>query len=98
MIIRIVELSIQKDKFSFAKKLLADVAPKVRSSPGCSHLRILLDVHNSQRITTYSHWNTEADLNAYRKSDIFINFWTDVKPLFAASARAWTSETLHHLP
>lgn len=98
MIIRIVELSVQKDKLPIAEKLLAEVAPKVRSSPGCTHLRILMDLHNSGRITTYSHWNTEADLNTYRKSEVFKNFWTQVKLLFAVPARAWSSETLHHLP
>ena len=98
MVIRIVELSIQKDKLPFAQKYLAEVAPKVRNSPGCTHLRILMDLHNPGHITTYSHWNTEADLNAYRKSDIFNNFWSQIKPLFEAPARAWSSESLHHLP
>ena len=98
MVIRLVELSIQKDKLPIAKKLLEDVAPKVRNSPGCSHLRILMDLHNPARITTYSHWNTEVDLNTYRNSEIFKNFWTQIKPLFAAPAKAWSSGSLHHLP
>ena len=98
MVIRLVELSIQKDKLSIAKNILADVAPKVRNSPGCRHLRILMDLHNPSRITTYSHWNSEADLNAYRTSDVFKNFWTEIKPLFAVPAKAWSSESLHHLP
>lgn len=98
MVIRLVELSIQKDKLPIAKKLLDDVAPKVRNSPGCTHLRILMDLHKTAHITTYSHWNSEADLNAYRKSDVFKNFWAQIKPLFAVSAKAWSSESLHHLP
>jgi len=98
MIVRIVELSIQEDKIAIAKNLLADVAPKVRNSPGCTHLRILMDIHDSGHVTTYSHWNSEADLNAYRKSEVFKSFWSQIKPLFAVPAKAWSSRTLHHLP
>lgn len=98
MIVRIVELSIREDKMVIAKSLLAEVAPKVRSSPGCSHLRILIDLHKSGHVTTYSHWSSEADLNAYRHSDIFKDFWAQIKPLFALPAKAWSSQTLHYLP
>ena|SRR5690554_3349467 len=98
MVIRIVELSIQKEKFSLAKKYLAEVAPKVRNSKGCTHLRIVIDLHEAGHVTTYSHWNSEDDLNAYRKSEVFINFWSQIKPLFDRPARAWSSRTLHDLP
>lgn len=98
MIVRIVELDIDPEKMALANELLREVAPKVRSMPGCSHLEILRGVHNKSRITTYSHWDAESDLNAYRDSETFITFWKSIKPLFQAKARAWSSERLIHKP
>ena len=98
MVIRIVELHIQKDKLENVKLLLAEVAPKVRGMAGCTHLNILEDLYNSGHITTYSYWETEADLNAYRNSEVFKTFWAAIKPLFELPARAWSSDSLHYLP
>ncbi len=98
MIIRIVEIDIQKGKMQLASELLADVAPKVRAMAGCSHLHILADLNKSTHITTYSYWHSEADLNAYRHSTTFKAFWEQIKPLFASPAKAWSSESLHYLP
>lgn len=98
MIVRIVELSIREEELDVAKALLAAVAPRVRSFNGCTHLRILFDIHQPHHITTYSHWNSEDDLNNYRASLVFKDFWGKIKPLFAEAPRAWSSSTLHHLP
>jgi|SRR5690554_411182 len=98
MIIRIVELNIQRDELVKAGSLLEEVSSKVRSMNGCSHLHILEDMHQAGHITTYSHWESEQHLNDYRKSVIFRNFWGAIKPLFASPARAWSSESLHLLP
>src|SRR5690606_21579256 len=98
MIIRIVELNIQKDGLAEARSLLEDVSSKVRNMDGCSHLHILFGIHQPGHITTYSHWTSEQHLNECRKSEVFINFWSAIKPLFSTPARAWSSETLHLLP
>lgn len=98
MIVRLVELTIQEENLPRAKEYLAEVAPKVRGFRGCSFLQILSDIHHPAHITTFSYWSSEEDLNAYRHSDVFKSFWGKIKPLFAASPRAWSSDTLHHLP
>ena len=98
MIVRLVELFIQEDKLDLSRQMLSRVAPKVRQFSGCTKLRIIEDLHNPGHITTYSHWHSEDDLNAYRNSDVFKDFWREIKPLFAERARAWSSTTLHHLP
>lgn len=98
MIIRIVELKINPENLDRARQLLAAVAPKVRGMQGCSHLHILTDIRQSNHITTYSYWDKEEDLNAYRHSEVFKSFWGEIKPLFALPARAWSSNSLHYLP
>lgn len=98
MIVRIVELQIQPEKMPEAQVLLEEVAPKVRAMPGCNYLEILADVHKHGHVTTYSYWDSEADLNTYRDSEVFISFWKSVKTMFAEKARAWSSERLIHKP
>lgn len=94
MIVRIVQLKITPDKISEALKYISEVAPKVRGMEGCTYLEILRDVNNRNAVTTYSHWNSESELNIYRHSGVFITFWGQVKPLFAEPAKAWSSERL----
>jgi quinol monooxygenase YgiN len=94
MIIRIVELSIEPGRLDDAKQLLKEVAPKVRAMKGCSFLEILNDIHDTSHFTTYSYWDSEADLNAYRDSETFMKFWRAIKPHFKAKARAWSSTRL----
>lgn len=98
MIIRIVELKINTENLDKASDLLAEASSKVRGMKGCSHLHILSDIRKTNHITTYSYWDTEADLDAYRHSEVFKSFWGEIKPLFALPARAWSSKTLHYLP
>lgn len=81
-----------------AQELLEVVSTKVRNMDGCSHLHILVDIHQPTHITTYSHWQSEDHLNIYRHSQVFKTFWAAIKPLFATPARAWSSSSLHHLP
>ncbi len=92
MITRIVELQIQAEQIGAAKKLLEDVAPKVRNMPGCRRLEIMFDIHRKGRVTTYSYWESETNLNEYRDSDVFLVFWKAIKPMFSEKARAWSSE------
>ncbi len=98
MIIRIVELEINLEEMESAELLLIEVAPKVRGMAGCSYLEIIQDVHKLSRVTTYSHWDSEEDLNAYRDSEVFLTFWNSIKPMFQSKARAWSSERLIHKP
>lgn len=98
MIIRIVELHIDPEYLVKAKDLLTEVSSKVRGMEGCTHLHILADVHKPNHITTYSYWDKEEVLNAYRHSEVFKTFWSSIKPLFSQPAKAWSSYTLHYLP
>lgn len=97
MIVRIVHLHFDPDSVMEAASHIREVAPKVRQMPGCAYLEILQDVHHPATWTTYSHWDSESDLNAYRDSATFREFWKKVKPLFAVPARAWSSRK-HDIP
>ena len=57
---------------------------------GCTHLELLNDTNTSNIFFTYSHWQTENDLNKYRKSELFKNVWGKTKVLFAAKPEVWS--------
>lgn len=56
---------------------------KIRSFPGCQHLELLADAKDSFVFSTYSIWADEADLNTYRRSELFGQVWPETKQLFA---------------
>jgi heme-degrading monooxygenase HmoA len=63
---------------------------KIRSFPGCTHLRLLQAEADSCTFFTYSHWNREDDLETYRNSDLFQAVWSDTKKLFRTTPTAWS--------
>jgi quinol monooxygenase YgiN len=63
----------------------------IRAAEGCTHLSLLRDIHSPHVFFTYSRWEAEHNLEAYRHSPIFGEVWPQVKPLFAAPAEAWTA-------
>ena len=56
------------------------------------------DINQTNVLFTYSYWQTEDNLNAYRDSELFAITWRDTKSKFASKAEAWSvqvqSETL----
>ena len=59
---------------------------KIRAFEGCHHLKLFRDINSPNIFFTYSHWESEEDLNNYRKSEFFIATWGKTKMLFAEKA------------
>lgn len=64
----------------------------ILSTPGCLHLELLQDREDPRVFFTYSHWESEKHLQAYRDSDYFRRVWGRTKKLFASRPRAWSLE------
>jgi heme-degrading monooxygenase HmoA len=62
----------------------------IKSFPGCQHLELWQDTKDRNIFFTYSHWQTEKDLDHYRFSEFFKETWTLSKAMFAAKAEAWS--------
>lgn len=88
MLIRIVRLTLQPDAVNSFYRAFAVTAPKIRQAQGCRKLELWVDADFSNIITTYSEWDSESQLNAYRESTLFRDAWATVKPMFAAPALA----------
>ncbi len=69
-------------------------APKIRAFEGCLSLDLLRDKDHPNIFFTYSQWEKEEDLQAYRKSELFSSTWARVKPLFKCRAEAWSVDSI----
>ncbi|MDB4088816.1 antibiotic biosynthesis monooxygenase [Flavobacteriales bacterium] len=93
MIIRIVKLTISPDKVTDFKSIYESHMELIKGFEGCEKLELLQEKGRySNVVMTYSYWNSEEDLAAYRDSDLFLKVWKTVKPLFCAKPEAWSME------
>lgn len=92
MIKRIVKLTFREDQTDTFVEIFRSSKSKILARPGCTHLELWRDVKNPNTFFTYSYWESEADLNAYRKSDFFGSVWPRTKSILAAKPEAWSIE------
>ena len=64
----------------------------IRNFQGCSHLELLKDHEDPFTYTTLSHWDSQTNLDAYRKSQLFEQVWGQVKSLFSERSQAFSLE------
>ncbi len=90
MIIRIVKMTFAPEKASEFLEIFNASKLLIRNMEGCTHLELLNDIKSPNVFFTFSHWQTENDLNNYRDSELFEIVWPKTKKLFAAKAEAWS--------
>ena len=71
---------------------------KIRNADGNRYLELYQDKNNPCIFFTYSFWETEDDLENYRKSALFDGVWTFTKKLFNDKPEAWSLDRLVSLP
>lgn len=97
MLVRIVKLSFFEKHID---EFLADFELnklKIRHFEGCQFLELYRDKNDANVFFTYSYWNTEADLNNYRNSELFKGIWSKTKVFFNAKPEAWSVNKLESL-
>ncbi len=90
MIIRIVKLTLDPLELDRFCEEFNNVKDRISAFEGCLYNELLIENSGSGVVFTYSHWNSEEDLEKYRSSELFKTTWTKVKQLFVAKAEAWT--------
>jgi quinol monooxygenase YgiN len=90
MLIRIVKLHFQEDKTEEFLAFFDTIKEQVNSFQGCLGMKLLQDLKTPSIIMTYSHWESEQDLENYRTSDTFGLIWPKIKPWFAEKPEAWS--------
>jgi len=67
---------------------------KIRNFQGCQFLELYRDKKDKNIYFTYSYWNSEEDLDHYRKSDLFKTVWAKTKVLFNDMPQAWSVDKI----
>lgn len=91
MITRLVKLSFIQGKGNDFLTLFETFKEQIANQPGCTKLELLHDTGNPDVFFTFSVWQSEQDLEAYRHSEVFRRVWPQVKPWFREQAEAWST-------
>lgn len=98
MFVRIVKMSFHEENIPAFLENFDLIKEKIRNAPGNRYLELYQDKNNPEIFFTYSFWETEADLENYRKSALFDEVWNFTKKLFNGKPEAWSVDKLISLP
>jgi quinol monooxygenase YgiN len=90
MIIRIVRMHFTEAGVDEFLEIFDENMKAIRNFPGCTHLELLKDLDDPLCFTTLSHWESENQLEQYRKSELFSKVWGRVKTLFSERTQAYS--------
>ncbi|WGK64093.1 putative quinol monooxygenase [Croceiramulus getboli] len=90
MIVRIVKMEFHESELDRFREIFEANKAQIRSFPGCEFLELYQGTDNPCIFFTYSYWETEAHLNAYRESAFFKDLWPKTKALFSQKPQAWS--------
>jgi autoinducer 2-degrading protein len=96
MLIRIVKMSFHPENVPEFLEIFENSKEKIRNRDGCRLLELYGDQQNPNVYFTYSHWESEEDLNTYRKSELFGGVWPTTKKLFDKKPEAWSVDRLYN--
>lgn len=90
MITRIVKLEFQEERVQDFLDFFETIKHIVNEFPGCYGMKLYQDIAHPNIVMTYSHWDQESSLNAYRDSKQFGEIWPTIKPWFKERPQAWS--------
>ena len=79
MFVRIVKLSFHEENIPAFLENFELNKQKIRNASGNRFLELYQDKNNKCIFFTYSYWETEADLETYRNSELFKEVWSFIK-------------------
>ncbi len=97
MFVRIVKMSFEPSKIDEFLQIFQQSKKKIRNFQGCSFLELYRDKTRNNIFFTYSYWETENDLENYRKSALFQSVWGRTKVLFNKPPEAWSVDKVESL-
>ena len=90
MFIRIVKMSFHEENIPKFLENFDSIKDKIRGAAGNRFLELYQDKNNPSIFFTYSYWESENDLENYRKSALFDDVWSFTKKLFNDKPEAWS--------
>ncbi|MEM6737540.1 MAG: antibiotic biosynthesis monooxygenase family protein [Bacteroidota bacterium] len=93
MLIRIVRMDFKEEKVDNFVTFFETVKARIADFPGCNHVELCKDSKLDHVFYTFSKWDSEADLEKYRRSDLFEEVWSQTKKMFGGKPRAYSLVT-----
>ncbi len=90
MITRIVRLTFRPEAIPAFLEIWRESRAHIRARPGCLEARLFADEQDPNVYFTLSRWAAAADLEAYRRSELFGQVWPRTKALFADKPHAYS--------
>ena len=90
MLIRIVKLTFKPENIASFEHIFETSKHTILGFTGCNFLELYQDVKHPNIFFTYSFWEDESYLQAYRNSGFFKEVWENTKALFSEKPEAWS--------
>lgn len=87
---RIVRLEFDPARVAEFTVFFTQNRETIASFPGCVSLDLFRDAEAENVYYTFSLWESEAALEAYRHSDTFRNLWAFAKARFSGKPQAYS--------
>lgn len=97
MINRIVIMKFEPSKVEEFLAVFDLSKEHIRSFPGNLGLKLIQDTNDPTVLSTYSFWESEDALEAYRHSDLFKSTWAKTKILFRDKPVAFSNLVIREL-
>jgi len=97
MLVRIVKMSFEKHLINTFLENFNANKKHIRNFEGCRLLKLYRDKKDTHIFFTYSYWESEEHLEAYRTSKLFKSVWSKTKVLFKDKPQAWSVDTIESL-
>ncbi len=91
MIIRIVKMTFRTETVQEFERVFHQSADQIRAFQGNNGLQLLQCEEDPTIFFTYSFWEHDEALQAYRNSELFQSTWAKTKILFGNKPEAWST-------
>ncbi len=90
MLLRIVRMDFREDNVEEFLTFFETIKEKIAGFPGCNHVELCKDSKLDHVFYTFSKWDSEADLEKYRRSELFEDVWAKTKKMFGGKPLAYS--------
>lgn len=97
MLLRSVRMTFHPDRVDDFLRLFDTSADAIRAFPGCLHLELWQDERYPNVLSTFSKWEDDAALAAYRKSELFSATWEAARVCFASAPTAHSQTAIRQI-
>ena len=94
MFVRLVKMTFDSNRTDEFLEIFESSKERIRAFPGCNRLELYRDKTDPAIFFTYSTWDSEKQLELYRKSDLFKSVWGKTKTLFNSPPQAWSVDKI----